>query len=125
MVKTAAELKKILDDQWLAEMAKWVFQAGFVWKVIEAKWDGFEAAFEGLQSGPLALIPDDDLDRLVSDKRIICNGQKIKTVCENASYFIDLAQEHGSVAARFVNGPSDDFLGLLADMKKTAAPWAA
>ena len=93
--------------------------------MIEAKWDGFEAAFEGLQSGPLALIPDDDLDRLVSDKRIIRNVQKIKAVRENALYFMDLAQEHGSEAACFVNGPSDDFIGLLADMKKTAAPWAA
>ena len=106
-------------------MNKWVFQAGFIWKVIEAKWDGFEAAFEGLQSGPLALIPDDDLDRLVSDKRIICNGQKIKTVCGNASYFIDLAQEHGSEAACFANGSFDDFIGLLADMTKSGSPLAA
>ena len=28
VVKTAVELKKILDDQWLAEMTKWTFQAG-------------------------------------------------------------------------------------------------
>ena len=74
MVKTAVELKKILDYQWLAEMTKWIFQAGFVWKVIEAKGEGFEAAFEGFQSGLLSFMPDDDLDCLVSDKRIIRNG---------------------------------------------------
>ena len=93
--------------------------------MIESKSDGFEAAFEGFKLGPLAIMPYDDLVRLVSDKRTIRNGQKIKTVRENASYFMDLVQEHGSEAACFVNGPSDDFIGLLADMKKTAAPWAA
>ena len=106
-------------------MIKQVFQARFVWSVIKARCDGFEAAFEGFKSGPLAFIPDDDLDRLVSDKRIIRNGQKIKTIRENASYFMDLAQVQGSEAACFVNGPSDDFIGLMVDMKKKAAPWVA
>jgi len=67
-------------------------------------------------------MPDDDLNRLVSDKRIIRNVQKIKAVRENALYFMDLAQEHGSEAGCFANWPSDDFIGLLADMKKSGSP---
>ena len=67
-------------------------------------------------------MPDDDLNRLVSDKRIIRNVQKIKAVRENALYFMDLAQEHGSEAGCFANWPSDDFIGLLADMKKKRQP---
>ena len=38
-------LAKLSDDRVLAEMAKRVFSAGFVWSVIEKKWPGFEAAF--------------------------------------------------------------------------------
>ncbi|MGH6680854.1 MAG: DNA-3-methyladenine glycosylase I, partial [Bradyrhizobium sp.] len=38
---------KLPDDRILAEMARRVFSAGFAWSVIEAKWDGFEAAFLG------------------------------------------------------------------------------
>ena len=45
--KTAKQLAAIGDDRWLAGMTKAVFRAGFNWKVIENKWPGFEAAFEG------------------------------------------------------------------------------
>ncbi len=34
----------VTDDRVLAEMARRVFCAGFVWCVIEQKWPGFEAA---------------------------------------------------------------------------------
>ena len=46
-----AELAKVPADRWLAVMTRCVFQAGFNWKVIEAKWDGFEAAFHGFDIG--------------------------------------------------------------------------
>ena len=36
--KTKAELAALPDNRWLAEMARAIFQAGFRWKVIEAKW---------------------------------------------------------------------------------------
>ncbi|MEL6794888.1 MAG: 3-methyladenine DNA glycosylase, partial [Pseudomonadota bacterium] len=42
-----AEVAAQPDDRWLSMMTRAIFQAGFSWKVIEAKWDGFEAAFEG------------------------------------------------------------------------------
>ena len=32
-----ADLAKIPDDRWLARMTRGVFQAGFNWRVIEAK----------------------------------------------------------------------------------------
>ena len=35
---------------------------------------------------------------------------------------MDLAQEYVSEAACFANWPSDDFIDLLADMKKTGSP---
>ena len=44
---SAQELAKIPDDRWLAKMAQCIFNAGFNWKVVEAKWPGFEEAFEG------------------------------------------------------------------------------
>lgn len=116
--KSARQLKKIPDDRWLSEMTKRVFQAGFVWKVVEAKWDGFEAAFDGFQPGPLSFMTDEDMDRLVSDERIIRNGQKIKAVRDNASFVLELARDHGSAGAFFADWPADDFIGLLDVMKK-------
>src|ERR1700730_18129455 len=50
-------LIKLGDDRVLAEMARRVFSAGFAWRVIEAKWPGFEEAFLGFQPAPLAFEP--------------------------------------------------------------------
>jgi len=116
--KTAAELAEIPDDRWLAAMTKCIFQAGFSWKVIESKWPGFEEAFEGFVVPRWAMAPDEDIDRLLSDTRIVRNGQKIRTVRENAIFLSDLAREHGSAGKVFAEWPSDDFVGLLDLLKK-------
>lgn len=116
--KTAAELAKISDDRWLAIMTQCVFQAGFSWKVIESKWAGFEEAFDGFNVPRWAMAPDEDIDRLLSDTRIVRNGQKIRTVRENAIFLSDLAREHGSAAKVFAEWPANDFIGLLGLLKK-------
>ena len=36
-IKSPAQLPKIPGHRWLAGMTKHIFQAGFVWKVIESK----------------------------------------------------------------------------------------
>ncbi len=48
-------LARLGDDRMLAEMAKRVFSAGFVWSVIDKKWPGFEAAFLGFEPKRLLL----------------------------------------------------------------------
>src|SRR2546423_778984 len=40
-----AAVAEIADDRILSVMAERVFAAGFVWRVIEQKWPGFEEAF--------------------------------------------------------------------------------
>ncbi len=55
----ADELARIPDDRWLSMMAKCLFQAGFHWKVIEAKWPGFETAFEGFDPARLSFYGDE------------------------------------------------------------------
>lgn len=109
----AAELAAIPDDRWLSMMAKCLFQAGFHWKVIEAKWPGFETAFEGFEPPRLAFYGDEEIDRLVSDKAIVRNGAKIMAVIENARFLTDLAAEHGSAGKLFATWPEDDFIGLM------------
>jgi len=116
--RTPAELAAIPDHRWLATMTRAVFQAGFNWKVIEAKWPGFEIAFRGFDPGRCALMSDDDLDTLLKDKRIVRNGAKIRSVAENASFLCDLAAEHGTAANAFANWPAADYAGLLTLLKK-------
>ncbi|MEP0709394.1 MAG: DNA-3-methyladenine glycosylase I [Parvibaculum sp.] len=116
--KSAAALKKIPDDRWLAGMTKAVFQAGFVWRVIENKWPGFEDAFDGFDPHRIAFYADEDIERLAGDTRIVRNGAKILATRDNARFVCDLAEEFGSAGAFFGGSKPENFAGLLDTMKK-------
>lgn len=110
--KSKDELARMPDDRWLSILTKCIFQAGFNWKVIEAKWNGFEAAFDGFDVGRCALMDDEKFDALLQDRRIVRNGTKIAAVRDNAAFLLDLRTEGG--AGKVLGGwPSTDYVGLL------------
>jgi 3-methyladenine DNA glycosylase Tag len=106
-------LAALKDDRVLAEMTKRVFSAGFAWRVIEAKWPGFEEAFLGFEPARLVFEPDEFWDGLTKDKRIVRNGAKILSVRDNAKFVRDVAKEHGGFGAFLASWPSSDEVGLL------------
>ncbi len=114
--KTKAELAKVPDDRYLSMATRCIFQSGFNWKVIEAKWPGFEEAFEGFDLGRWSLASDDDIARLLADKRVVRNGAKLSTVPENARYFTAKSKEHSGVGKWIGNWPAADHVGLLAEL---------
>lgn len=116
-----AELAGISDDRWLSMMCKRVFQAGFNWRMVENKWSDIEQAFAGFHPQRWMFMSDDDLDRLLKDKRIIRHATKILAVRDNATFICDLAEEHGSAARFFADWPVEDYVGLLRLLKKRAA----
>ena len=119
--KSKAALERITDDRWLAEMTKSVFQAGFVWRVVENKWPDFERAFKGFDPLLVAYLSDEDVERLVTDPAIIRHHKKILSTRENATFILDLAAEYGSAAKFFATHPSNDYVGLLGVLKKRAS----
>lgn len=114
-------LSETRDDRWLSCMAKSIFQAGFSWKVIDAKWQGFENAFFTFDPVRVLHFHDEDMDRLLADKGIVRNGAKIAATIHNARFICDLIDSHGSAGAFFANWPQDDFVGLLAEMRTRGA----
>ena len=106
-------LANLRDDSALSEMTRRVFSAGFAWSVIEAKWSGFEQAFQGFEPGRLSLQPDEFWDGLMKDARIVRNGAKIMSVRGNAGFVREVAQEHGSFGKFLAKWPSSDEIGLL------------
>lgn len=110
------ELAEMPDHRWLSTMTRCVFQAGFNWKVIENKWDGFEAAFEGFDLGACAFMDDDRFDALTRDTRIVRNAPKIATVRENASFLLSL-HDQGGAGVVLGGWPSEDYIGLLEMLK--------
>ncbi|CUH45816.1 DNA-3-methyladenine glycosylase I [Ruegeria atlantica] len=115
--KSLAELAEMPEDRWLSIITKTIFQAGFNWKVIENKWDGFEIAFDGFDVGRCALMDDEKFDALLQDTSIVRNGTKIATVRDNAAFLLELRNEGG--AGQVLGGwPSEDYVGLLAMLAK-------
>lgn len=108
-----AALAALADDRVLAEMAKRIFCSGFVWRVIEQKWPGFEAAFLGFDVARLCFEPDEFWEALGRDARIVRHGAKILSVRANARFVAEIAAEHGSFGRFLAGWPAADQVGLL------------
>jgi 3-methyladenine DNA glycosylase Tag len=116
--RSARALARTGDDRVLAEMTRCVFQAGFVWRVVEQKWDGFEDLFFGFPPDKIVMLSPDQIDRFAQDTRIIRNRQKVLAVQHNARYILDVAAEHGSFGKFISRWPAQDLIGLFVHMKK-------
>ncbi len=117
-VRGPRALANTSDDRYLAEMTRCVFQAGFVWRVVNHKWDGFEEVFFGFPPEKVVLLSPDQIDRFSQNPRIIRNRQKVLSVQDNARFILQVAREHGSFGKFIGRWPAADLIGLLAHMKK-------
>jgi 3-methyladenine DNA glycosylase Tag len=119
--KTAAQLNRITDDRYLAEMTKCVFRSGFVWQIIENKWPGFEAAFDRFDTAACAMLSDEALEQLGEDTRIVRNGAKIASVRANAQFIREVKAECGGFGRYVGDWPVEDIVGLWTELKRRGA----
>jgi len=115
------KLAALGDDRYLSMMTRCIFNAGFNWKVISNKWEGFEEAFHGFNPRGLAHMPPEKWEAYTEDTRIVRNWIKIQAVLDNALFLMDQAEEHGTFAALFSRWPVNDQIGLMAFLKKNAS----
>jgi len=87
------------DNGYFEELTKAVFRAGFSWKVIHDRWPDFQAAFDGFDINRVAAYDERDLDRLLSNEKIVRNGRKIEATIYNARVMREIIAEHGSFQA--------------------------
>lgn len=120
-VAKPGELERRDDDRYLSEVTRCVFKAGFVWRIIDNKWPGFEAAFKGFVPLYWQQVPPEVLEELAQDERIVRNMQKIRTVPENARMIVDAARDHGGFGAFLAQWPSEEQVGLLLWLKRHGA----
>ena len=116
--KTSAFLRKIPGDRWLSAIVRSVFQAGFVWRIVEHKWPDFEQVFCNFDLHHVAYLSDEAIESLLEDARIIRHRTKLLATRDNAVFLLELANEHGSAANYFANYPATDYVDLLAELKK-------
>ena len=106
------------DDRLLAAMARYIFQSGISWKVVDSKWPGIEQAFLGFDPNLLNIQPDDFWHDLLNDTRIIRHGAKVDAIRKNAAFVSELAKEHGSAVGYLLAWPSTDLIGLIEFLAK-------
>ena len=99
-------------------MTRCVFQAGFVWRVVNQKWDDFEDVFFGFPPDKIVLLSPEQLERFGQNTRIIRNMQKVVGVQHNARFILDVAREHGSFGKFIARWPGDNLIELFAYLKK-------
>jgi DNA-3-methyladenine glycosylase I len=86
------------------------FQSGLSWLTILRKRENFRRAFCGFDYRRIAAFDSGTVDRLLGDAGIIRHRGKIEAAIGNAARAIEVAREHGSLAAylwRFAPAPAD------------------
>jgi hypothetical protein len=101
---------------YLAKMARAVFQSGISWKVIDAKWDGIRAAFDDFDPEKVAAYTPNDVERLMKDPRVVRNHRKIEAVIENARELLATDREFGGFDKYLKSFPDNE--ALVKDLHK-------
>ena len=89
------------DDRLFEKLCLEGFQSGLSWLTILRRREGFRAAFHQFAVPTVAEMTEDDVERLLSDERIIRHRGKIEATINNAGRAIDLQDEYGSLGAFF------------------------
>lgn len=114
--KTDEELRGLGDDRYLSLVSLRTFQAGLSHSMVAAKWPAFEEAFQGFEPRRVRAMSDEDLERLLGDKRLIRNGRKIVAVRDNAQAVCVLAEEFGGFGAYLAGWPGTRIVELWDDL---------
>jgi len=115
---TSEELAATDVSRFLAEMTRCLFQAGFVWRVINQKWAGFEEVFHGFDLDVVLSLTAEAWDDIAADKRIVRNTQKVRAVRANAHFIEEITIEYGSFPCFIADWPDTDLIGLFELLKK-------
>lgn len=115
---TKKQLKAIPDRDYLAAMTKKIFQSGFIWRVVENKWDGFEEVFWGFEPYKLELASDEQIANMAQDTRIIRNYIKVKAVRENAYFVKEISDKYNGFGRFIADWPVDEITQLWLYLKK-------
>ncbi|KZN64184.1 DNA-3-methyladenine glycosylase I [Pseudoalteromonas luteoviolacea] len=113
-----AVLASYNDDVWLEEFTRKIFQSGFYWSVVNAKWDGFREVFWDFSIDKLLYMSPDMYEQRSQDERIIRNFKKVQSIAINCHMIYEIQQEHGSFSELVARWPSSKIIDLWLMLKK-------
>ncbi|HVC52296.1 MAG TPA: DNA-3-methyladenine glycosylase I [Stellaceae bacterium] len=75
--KIPAALAATGDDRYLSQMSLRIFRAGLKHSNVDAKWPAFEGVFHGFDPRRVRAMPDEALEALLDDARLIRHWGKL------------------------------------------------
>lgn len=115
---TADTLRSLSDDVYLSTMSRRIFRAGLKHSLVDAKWDYFEKVFHGFDPFFCAMLSDEDIENLMTDKGLIRHLGKIKSIRLNGQFVRSVAQDYGSFADYLVQFSHAELIDLWSQLKK-------
>jgi 3-methyladenine DNA glycosylase Tag len=113
-----SELRLKSNSYYLSAMSRRIFRAGLRHSMVDAKWPAFEEVFKSFEPMVVAMMSDEDLEKLMHDARIIRHFGKIRSVRGNAIWMLDVIREFGSFGNMIADWPSNNIIDLWAFLKK-------
>src|SRR5215813_14561540 len=118
MERGSTIMKAVSDDRYLSQMSLRIFRAGLKHSLVDAKWPTFEEVFDGFEPRRVRAMPDEALEALLADARLIRHWGKLKSVRDNAAAMIAVAEEHGSFGAWLADWPGTNIVELWDTLAK-------
>ena len=116
--KPAAELTATPDDRYLSLLCLRVFQAGLKHSLVESKWPAFEEAFLGFEPRRVRAMPDETVEGLMKDARLIRHWGKLKSVPANAAAMCEVSEGNGGFGAWLAGWPGERVVELWDELAK-------
>jgi 3-methyladenine DNA glycosylase Tag len=110
--KSASELAQVADDRYLSQMSRRIFRAGLKHSVVDAKWPVFEEVFGGFDPRRVRAMPDEAMEKLLGDARLIRHWGKLKSIRDNAAAMLAVGEEFGSFGSWIGTWPGGNIIGL-------------
>ena len=85
------------DDEFLGQIGKIIFVAGFRYSIVEERWPLIKKAFFNFNVNKLSKFEEKQIDKLMKAKGMIKNRGKIEAIIENAKKCKMIQKDHGSV----------------------------
>ena len=123
--KTASELAATPDDRYLSQMSLRIFRAGLKHSLVDARWPAFEEVFSGFDPRRVRAMPDEAMEKLLGDARLIRHWGKLKSVRDNAAAMLASPVNSGASVPGSAPGRATMSSGCGMSWPRASVRWAA
>lgn len=111
------ELRALPESEYLSQMSLRIFRAGLKHELVDRKWPAFAEVFDGFDPDRCARIPDERIEEMLGDRRLIRNLPKLRAVRANAGAVVAL-RAAGGIGAWLAQWPAARTMDLWDELTR-------